>query len=81
MSIPWLAFTGFTIAFCALFSKTWRRVNQLFNVVNSSRRRRSRWSSSGVGGGGASSNSSGAFEHVKVSEYDVLVTIHCIDVM
>ena len=52
--------------------RTWR-VNQLFNVVNSSRRRRSRWSSSGVGGGGASSNSSGAFEHVKVSEYDVLV--------
>jgi gamma-aminobutyric acid type B receptor len=24
MSIPWLAFTGFTITFSALFSKTWR---------------------------------------------------------
>lgn len=30
MSIPWLSFTGFTIVFAALFSKTWR-VNRLFN--------------------------------------------------
>ena len=29
MSIPWLAFTGFSLVFAALFSKTWR-VNQLF---------------------------------------------------
>ncbi len=29
MSIPWLAFTGFTVTFSALFSKTWR-VNQFF---------------------------------------------------
>jgi gamma-aminobutyric acid type B receptor len=30
MSIPWLAFTGFTVTFSALFSKTWR-VNRFFN--------------------------------------------------
>jgi gamma-aminobutyric acid type B receptor len=30
MSVPWLAFTGFTVTFSALFSKTWR-VNQMFN--------------------------------------------------
>jgi gamma-aminobutyric acid type B receptor len=30
MSIPWLAFTGFTVTFSALFSKTWR-VNQFFH--------------------------------------------------
>eukprot|EP00977_Amphora_coffeiformis_P000770 scaffold162_cov176-Amphora_coffeaeformis.AAC.30 len=30
MSIPWLAFTGFSIVFSALFSKTWR-VNKLFH--------------------------------------------------
>jgi ABC-type sugar transport system substrate-binding protein len=30
MSIPWLAFTGFTMTFSALFSKTWR-VNRLFH--------------------------------------------------
>jgi gamma-aminobutyric acid type B receptor len=30
MSIPWLAFMGFTITFSALFSKTWR-VNSLFH--------------------------------------------------
>jgi gamma-aminobutyric acid type B receptor len=29
MSIPWLAFTGFTLMFAALFAKTWR-VNQIF---------------------------------------------------
>ena len=29
MSQPWLAFTGFTVIFAALFSKTWR-VNKLF---------------------------------------------------
>jgi 7 transmembrane sweet-taste receptor of 3 GCPR/Periplasmic binding protein domain len=29
MSVPWLAFVGFTIIFSALFSKTWR-VNRLF---------------------------------------------------
>jgi len=29
MSIPWLAFIGFTVTFSALFSKTWR-VNKLF---------------------------------------------------
>jgi hypothetical protein len=34
MSIPWLAFTGFTVIFSALFSKTWR-VNQLFRSGNS----------------------------------------------
>jgi hypothetical protein len=34
MSIPWLAFTGFTIIFSVLFSKTWR-VNQLFRSGNS----------------------------------------------
>ena len=33
MSIPWLAFIGFTITFAALFSKTWR-VNQFFNSKN-----------------------------------------------
>jgi gamma-aminobutyric acid type B receptor len=31
MSVPWLAFTGFTVAFSALFSKTWR-VNRLFKA-------------------------------------------------
>lgn len=31
MSIPWLAFLGFTITFSALFSKTWR-VNRLFKT-------------------------------------------------
>jgi gamma-aminobutyric acid type B receptor len=30
MSVPWLAFTGFTVTFSALFSKTWR-VNQFFH--------------------------------------------------
>jgi hypothetical protein len=30
MSIPWLAFTGFTMIFAALFAKTWR-VNQIFD--------------------------------------------------
>ncbi|CAJ1968712.1 unnamed protein product [Cylindrotheca closterium] len=30
MSIPWLAFCGFSITFSALFAKTWR-VNQFFN--------------------------------------------------
>lgn len=29
MSVPWLAFTGFTVIFSALFSKTWR-INRLF---------------------------------------------------
>ncbi|GAX15871.1 hypothetical protein FisN_2Lh399 [Fistulifera solaris] len=29
MSVPWLVFTGFTVAFSALFSKTWR-INRLF---------------------------------------------------
>lgn len=33
MSIPWLAFTGFTVTFSALFSKTWR-VNRLFRTKN-----------------------------------------------
>lgn len=33
MSIPWLAFTGFTVTFSALFSKTWR-VNRLFGTNN-----------------------------------------------
>mmetsp|Transcript_30664 Transcript_30664/g.64052 ORF Transcript_30664/g.64052 Transcript_30664/m.64052 type:complete len:796 (-) Transcript_30664:641-3028(-) len=31
MSVPWLAFLGFTITFSALFSKTWR-VNQIFRA-------------------------------------------------
>jgi gamma-aminobutyric acid type B receptor len=31
MSIPWLAFTGFTCTFSALFSKTWR-VNRFFHT-------------------------------------------------
>jgi 7 transmembrane sweet-taste receptor of 3 GCPR len=31
MSIPWLAFTGFTCTFAALFSKTWR-VNKFFHT-------------------------------------------------
>jgi gamma-aminobutyric acid type B receptor len=30
MSVPWVAFTGFTVTFSALFSKTWR-VNRLFH--------------------------------------------------
>ena len=30
MSIPWLAFTGFTLMFAALFAKTWR-VNKIFD--------------------------------------------------
>ena len=30
MSIPWLAFTGFTVTFSALFSKTWS-INQVFH--------------------------------------------------
>lgn len=30
MAVPWLAFLGFTIAFSALFAKTWR-INKLFN--------------------------------------------------
>jgi hypothetical protein len=34
MSIPWLAFTGFTVIFSMLFSKTWR-VNQVFRSGNS----------------------------------------------
>jgi hypothetical protein len=34
MSIPWLAFTGFTVIFSALFSKTWR-INQVFRAGNS----------------------------------------------
>lgn len=34
MSTPWLAFTGFSIIFAALFSKTWR-VNKLFHSANS----------------------------------------------
>jgi hypothetical protein len=34
MSIPWLAFTGFSVTFSALFSKTWR-VNQFFKSINS----------------------------------------------
>ena len=57
MSIPWLAFTGFTITFSALFSKTWR-VNQLFNVVNSSSQ---------------FMRQSSAFQRVQVREWDVLV--------
>jgi len=31
MSIPWLAFVGFTMSFSALFSKTWR-VNRIFEA-------------------------------------------------
>lgn len=31
MSIPWLAFIGFTVTFSALFSKTWR-VNRIFHA-------------------------------------------------
>lgn len=31
MSVPWLTFTGFTITFSALFSKTWR-INKLVNM-------------------------------------------------
>jgi len=31
MSVPWLAFVGFTVTFSALFSKTWR-VNRLFHA-------------------------------------------------
>ena len=31
MSIPWLAFSGFTVMFSALFSKTWR-VNKIFHA-------------------------------------------------
>jgi hypothetical protein len=34
MSVPWLAFTGFTVMFSALFSKTWR-INKLFQSGNS----------------------------------------------
>lgn len=30
MSIPWLAFVGFTVTFSALFSKTWR-INKIFS--------------------------------------------------
>jgi len=33
MSVPWLTFTGFTVVFSALFSKTWR-VNRLFKTEN-----------------------------------------------
>ena len=33
MSVPWFAFTGFTITFSALFSKLWR-VNKLFHLQN-----------------------------------------------
>lgn len=33
MSIPWLAFTGFTLMFAALFAKTWR-VNKLFDKTH-----------------------------------------------
>ena len=33
MSIPWLGFTGFSITFSAMFSKTWR-VNQFFKSSN-----------------------------------------------
>ena len=32
MSVPWLAFLGFTVVFSALFSKTWR-VNRLFRAA------------------------------------------------
>lgn len=34
MSVPWLAFSGFTITFSALFSKTWR-VTRLFHANSS----------------------------------------------
>jgi len=34
MSIPWLGFTGISVIFAALFSKTWR-INRLFNSKNS----------------------------------------------
>lgn len=34
MSQPWLAFTGFSVIFSALFSKTWR-VNKLFSTASS----------------------------------------------
>ena len=34
MSVPWLAFTGFTVVFAALFSKTWR-VTKLFRASGS----------------------------------------------
>lgn len=37
MSIPWLAFCGFSIIFSALFSKTWR-IKQLLNVNNGAQR-------------------------------------------
>lgn len=33
MSIPWLGFTGFSVTFSAMFSKTWR-VNQFFKSSN-----------------------------------------------
>ena len=37
MSIPWLAFTGFTVTFSALFSKTWR-INRVFGSSDQFRR-------------------------------------------
>mmetsp|Transcript_42300 Transcript_42300/g.101851 ORF Transcript_42300/g.101851 Transcript_42300/m.101851 type:complete len:984 (+) Transcript_42300:2049-5000(+) len=37
MSIPWLAFTGFTVTFSALFSKTWR-INRVFESSDQFRR-------------------------------------------
>ena len=37
MSIPWLAFCGFSITFSALFSKTWR-IKQLLNIDNAPQR-------------------------------------------
>jgi gamma-aminobutyric acid type B receptor len=37
MSIPWLAFTGFTVTFSALFSKTWR-VNKFFHASSALRK-------------------------------------------
>lgn len=37
MSWPWLIFTGFTVAFSALFSKTWR-LNKIFMSKNPLRR-------------------------------------------
>ena len=42
MSQPWLAFTGFTVIFAALFSKTWR-VNKLFNMRQSHQRITVQW--------------------------------------
>ena len=42
MSQPWLAFTGFTVIFAALFSKAWR-VNKLFNMKQSHQRITVRW--------------------------------------